>query len=63
MVRPKYELPDALGPASLAERRRFYRRSMDFRSAAKWMDVLKAERVYALILGRHSESTRVGSGT
>ena len=54
MVRPKYELPDALGPASLAERRRFYRRSMDFRSAAKWMDVLKAERVYALILGRHS---------
>src|SRR2546425_1116787 len=54
VVRPKYELPDALGPASLAERRRFYRRSMDFRSAAKWMDVLKAERVYALILGRHS---------
>src|SRR2546422_918395 len=54
VVRPKYELPDALGPASLAERRRFYRRSMDFRAAAKWMDVPEAERVYALILGRHS---------
>ena len=54
MVRPKYELPDALGPASLAERRRFYRRSIDFRAAAKWMDVPEAERVYALILGRHS---------
>jgi DNA primase catalytic subunit len=54
VVRPKYELPDDLGPASLAERRRFYRRSMDFRAAAKWMTASTGERVYALILGRHS---------
>src|SRR2546426_654521 len=54
VVRPKYELPDDLGPASLADRRSFYRRSMDLRAAARWMDSPKAERVYALILGRHS---------
>ncbi len=54
VVRPKYELPDNLGPASLADRRNFYQRSMDFRAAARWIDVSKAERVYALILGRHS---------
>jgi DNA primase catalytic subunit len=54
VVRPNYELPDDLGPASLAERRSFYRRSMDFDAAAKWMVVPRGERVYALILGRHS---------
>jgi len=54
VVRPKYELPDDLGPASLADRRRFYQRSMDFRSAERWMSRPKRERVYALILGRHS---------
>ena len=54
MVRPKYELPDDLGPASLGDRRRFYQESMDFRSAAKWMARPKGGRVYALILGRHS---------
>ena len=54
VVRPNYELPDDLGPASLADRRRFYRELMDFRSAAKWMARPNGERVYALILGRHS---------
>jgi len=54
VVRPNYELPDDLGPASLADRRRFYQESMNFRSAAKWMARPEGERVYALILGRHS---------
>src|SRR3989442_568497 len=47
VVRPKYELPDALGPASLAERRRFYRRSIDFPAPAEWMDGPQAQPGYA----------------
>jgi len=54
VVRPKYELPGTLRPASLAERRRFYAEKMDYRAAATWMARPKGGRVYALILGRHS---------
>lgn len=54
MVRPRYELPPGLRPASLADRRRFYASRMDYRSAAKWMARPEGGRVYALILGRHS---------
>ena len=54
VVRPRYELPGDLGPASLADRREFYRRAMDYESASKWMSRPQGGRVYALILGRHS---------
>src|SRR5256885_126715 len=54
VVRPKYELPGNLRPASLAERRRFYAEKMDYRAAATWMARPTGGRVYALILGRHS---------
>jgi len=54
MVRPNYELPRGLNPASLADRRRFYRNRMDYRSANEWMRHPKGARAYALILGRHS---------
>ena len=54
VVRPKYELPGSLGPASLTERRRFYAEKMDYRAAGTWMAHPKGGRVYALILGRHS---------
>ncbi len=54
VVRPRYELPGQLGPASLEDRRRFYRRVFDVRSAAQWMAHPQGDRVYALILGRHS---------
>src|SRR5439155_687754 len=53
-VRPTYELPGNLRPASLAERRRFYADKMDYRAAATWMARPTGGRVYALILGRHS---------
>src|SRR5438552_3116110 len=54
VVRPTYELPGNLRPASLAERRRFYAEKMDYRAAATWMARPTGGRVYALILGRHS---------
>ena len=54
MVRLRYELPDDLGPASLEERRRFYSRFMDYDAAERWMAPFPGERVFALILGRHS---------
>src|SRR5438876_11894597 len=54
MVRPRYTLPGDLAPASLGDRRRFYQRGMDYSSAREWMSSPPGERVYALILGRHS---------
>src|SRR5437870_6468984 len=54
MVRPHYTLPGDLAPASLGDRRRFYERGMDYSSAREWMSIPPGERVYALILGRHS---------
>jgi DNA primase catalytic subunit len=54
MVRPRYELPGDLRPASLAERRRFYARRMDYDAAGRWMSRPRGRRTYALILGRHS---------
>lgn len=54
MVQPHYSLPDGLRPASLAERRVFYSRLMDYEAAERWFARFPGERVYALILGRHS---------
>ena len=54
MVRPRYILPGDLAPASLGDRRRFYERGMDYASAREWMASPPGERVYALIVGRHS---------
>ncbi len=54
MVRPRYELPDGLRPSTLAERRRFYVRLMDYEAAERWFASFPGERVFALILGRHS---------
>lgn len=54
MVRPRYELPDGLEPASLGVRRAFYGREMDYRAAERWMTRPSGDRAYALILGRHS---------
>ena len=54
MVRPRYELPGNLRPASLQERGRFYRRRMDYDAAAAWMSRPAGGRIFALILGRHS---------
>jgi len=53
-VRPRYEIPGALHAASLGDRRHFYSRSMDYRASAGWVARAPGERVYALILGRHS---------
>jgi len=53
-MRPRYELPETLHAATLGERRRFYERGMDYRAAAGWLSSARGERVYALILGRHS---------
>ena len=53
-MRPHYELPGDLRPATLAERHRFYADRMDYRAAAAWMARPKGGRTYALILGRHS---------
>ncbi len=50
----RYELPDKLRPASLVERRLFYSRRMDYRAAERWFEVFPGERMFALILGRHS---------
>ena len=54
VVRIRYELPDGLRPAGLAERRRFYARLMDYPAAERWFSAFPGERVFALILGRHS---------
>ena len=54
MAQLRYELPDGLRPATLAERRRFYSRLMDYRTADAWFASFPGERVFALILGRHS---------
>ena len=54
VVRPRYELPGDLRPASLVQRRRFYANRMDYRSAGDWMARPEGGRVYALIVGRHS---------
>ncbi len=53
-MRPRYELPGTLHAASLEERRRFYARTMNYRTAAAWLGSTAGERVYAMILGRHS---------
>jgi DNA primase catalytic subunit len=54
VVRPRYELPGGLRPASLAERRHFYATRMDYEAAGRWMSRPRGRRTYALILGRHS---------
>ena len=54
MVRIRYELPAGLRPSSLSERRRFYARLMDYDAAERWFASFPGERVFALILGRHS---------
>ncbi len=54
MVRPHYILPDGLRPAGLAERRRFYAREMDYGASEGWFRSFPGERIFALILGRHS---------
>ena len=50
----RYELPGDLRPASLAQRRAFYSRFMDYAAASHWMAKPSGDRAYALILGRHS---------
>lgn len=54
MARVRYELPDGLRAATLAERRRFYARELDVAAAERWFASFPGERVFALILGRHS---------
>jgi DNA primase catalytic subunit len=54
VVRPRYELPPTLRPTSLADRRAFYLRGMDYRAADRWLSRTPGDRVYALIIGRHS---------
>lgn len=54
VVRARYELPDGLRPSALGERRRFYSRLMDYEAADRWFAAFPGERVFALILGRHS---------
>lgn len=54
MVRAHYELPGSLRPAALSERRLFFSRLMDYDAAERWFASFPGERVFALILGRHS---------
>lgn len=54
MVRPRYELPPSLAPASLATRRAFYTRRMNYDAAQAWFSRFPGERAFAIILGRHS---------
>ncbi len=54
MARIRYELPHGLRPSTLAERRRFYARLMDYDAAERWFSTFPGERMFALILGRHS---------
>ncbi|HEY7589311.1 MAG TPA: DNA primase [Thermoplasmata archaeon] len=53
-MRPRYVLPRGLRPASLAERRSYYAKDMDYGAASRWMARPSGEHAYALILGRHS---------
>ncbi len=54
VVRIRYELPGDLRPSLLSERRRFYDRLMDYGAAERWFASSPGERIFALILGRHS---------
>ncbi len=54
MVRARYELPDGLRPATLEDRRGFFARGMAYEAAEAWFASFPGERVFALILGRHS---------
>ena len=54
VVRPRYELPAGLHPTSLALRWLFYSRLMDYDAAERWFASFPGERMFALILGRHS---------
>jgi DNA primase catalytic subunit len=54
VVRAQYELPGGLRVAGLSERRQFYAREMDYDTAETWFRRTPGERVFALILGRHS---------
>lgn len=53
-MRLRYELPGSLHPASLSDRRTYFARLMDYKAAAEWLGDPGGQRVYALILGRHS---------
>lgn len=53
-MKAAYRLPDGLAPASLAARREFYGRQMDYLAAESWFDAFPGERAFALIVGRHS---------
>lgn len=54
MVRPRYELPGSLRPATLADRRSFFASRMDYDAGLRWFAGMPGERVFALIIGRHS---------
>jgi len=54
VARIRYDLPGDLRPSSLAERRTFYARLMDYDAAERWFSGFPGEHVFALILGRHS---------
>jgi DNA primase catalytic subunit len=54
VVHVRYELPDDLRPSTLVERREFYGREMDYDAAERWFHSYPGERIFALILGRHS---------
>jgi len=54
VVRPRYELPGSLRPASLSERRAFFATRMDYDAASRWFAGMPGEHVFALIIGRHS---------
>ncbi len=54
LVRPRYELPGSLRASTLGERRRFYAEQMKYPAAGRWLASAGGDRIYALILGRHS---------
>ena len=54
VARVRYVLPGDLRPAGLAKRRAFYSDLMDYEAAERWFASFPGERVFALILGRHS---------
>ena len=49
-----YSLPAGLRPASLATRRAFYARRMDYLRAEGWFRRFPGDRAFAVIVGRHS---------
>lgn len=53
-MKAAYYLPPGLRAASLAVRRRFYGRQMDYAAAEAWFDGFPGERAFAVIIGRHS---------